>query len=472
MASRQNIAERVPVAREAEEYGTEPRIYNKRIISTQSNRDIRPLKIDERRDPGRVWQPEEIRHLRTRSLLGFVQNAMADVVVPLRVFMGISLILFVVAAVVSSSPHVAGEIEVPSYVIRPELSEWEATLLGAWQHWDGLWYLKIATQGYDYWDYSIAFFPLYPLVVRVFGTLFGIDMLSAGVGASAIFYLMALVYLYKLARIEIGEEAARRSTIYLAVFPTSFFFLAVYTESLFLALSLATFFYARRGNWAIAGILGLLASLTRSTGLLLLLPLLIEYVQQHGFRLNEIRADVLNLLLIPMGTGLYAAYNLIAFGNALAFVEAQVHWQRSFTLPWQTLATAWDYAVNEANIPLVTEPDGSLIYQTLYISNLISGHALNLAFFAIGLVLTIAAFKKLRPAYALYAFLVLIVPVFNPSETMPLLSMPRFVVVLFPLFFVLALAGKNRIAHWAISVAFAFGLLLFIVRFASWYWVG
>ncbi len=471
MALRRNVAERVPVVEEVEEREARVSSYNDKIINISRNEVVRRSQVGEIIDGSHVWPRDAVTHFPQRLVPAFVRNAIIDASPPLFVFAIASLAIFVFAAIIASSPHVAGEIEVPSYTLRPELSQWEEKLLGTWQHWDGLWYLKIAKQGYNDYDYSTAFFPLYPLVVRIIGSILEIHLLLAGMLLSLISYAVALVYLYKLGKMEIDEEAARRSVIYLAIFPTAFFFLAVYTESMFLALSVAIFFYARKGHWTTVGILGLLASLTRSTGLLLALPLFIEYLQQRNLRLREIRSDILNLALVPAGTAIYAIYDFFAFGDPLIFLHAQIHWERSFATPWQTLASAWDFALNDANIPLVTEPDGSPIYQALYISNLISGHALNLAFFVLGLVLIIAAFKTLRPAYGVYAFLVIIIPLFNPSETMPLLSTPRFIAVLFPIFFALALIGKNRIAHWAISATFVTVLALFLIRFASWYWV-
>ncbi|MCL5265381.1 MAG: glycosyltransferase family 39 protein [Chloroflexi bacterium] len=400
-----------------------------------------------------------------------VLTVAADMAVPLATFVVASLALLIGAAIIGASPHVAGEVEVPNYVVRSQLSQWEETFLAPWQHWDGLWYLKIAAQGYDYWDHSLAFFPFYPLVVRIVGSLLHGNYLMAAVVVSVASYLVALVYLYKLARQEFDEGIARRSIIYLAIFPTAFFFMAVYTESLFLALTVAAFYYARRKRWVLVGILGMVASLTRSTGLLLVIPLLVEYLQQRQFNLREVRADILSILVVPAGTALYVVYNLLSFGRPTAFLEAQDHWERALAVPWQALLDSWALATTDPFVPLVTPNDGSILYQVLYLSNQPSGHVYNLVFFALGFALMLIALKTLRPVYGLYALLSLALPLFDPSGMAPLLSMPRFVLVVFPLFFVLARLGRNRVANWTIVVACLVGLFFLLVRFASWYWV-
>ncbi|MBI2953867.1 MAG: glycosyltransferase family 39 protein [Chloroflexi bacterium] len=471
MASRENVVERVKVTDGGRKLGAKAHASGEKTANVEVGSDGAQHSLAYGRAPGLRSLPGMVCRIRSIFAPAAISDAVGGIFVPVSAFVVVSASLLLFAAIVGASPHVAGEVTLPSYVLRPELEEWEETFFSPWQHWDGLWYLKIAAQGYDYYDYSVAFFPLYPLLVGMIASFLNVKHLVAAVATSAVSYLVALLYLYRLARLEIGERAARRSVIYQALFPTAFFFLAVYTESLFLALTLATFWSARKSNWVAAGILGLLASLTRSTGLFLLLPLLVEYLQQRGFRPREVKADVLSLLLVPAGMAIYALYNFIYFGDPLAFVRAQIHWERGLDLPWQTLVIAWDSAVNGTNIPLVTEPDGSLLYQALYTSNLAVGDAVNLVFFVFGLALSFLAFVKLRPTYACYALLVILVPLINPSETQPLLSMPRFMLVLFPLLFVLALIGKNRIAHWGIIAVFTAGLFFFLIRFASWYWV-
>ncbi|MBI4320344.1 MAG: hypothetical protein HY675_17785 [Chloroflexi bacterium] len=396
----------------------------------------------------------------------------SDLVPPLAVFLTSSILIVSLAAIVVSSPFVAAEISVPTYFSRPSLTPLEESLLGTWQHWDGLWYLKISTHGYAVDDYSIAFFPLYPILVKLLGDLLQTHYLLAGVVLSSLAYLAGLLYLYRLARLEFSSRGLALTTlIYLAVFPTSFFFFAVYSESLYLALTVAAFYYLRRRSWVAACLLGMLASLTRSTGLLLIVPLAIEYFHQRGFSLRRPGWDLGYLLLIPLGSLCYAVYNFFAFGDPFAFLAAQEHWYRNFALPWDTLRDAWDKALLEANIPLVTEPGDSLIWQLLYTGNLVSGQVFNLLFFALGVLLAAFGATRLRPAYTAYLFLNLLPPLVSPSDLMPLLSVPRFLLVLFPVFFVLASLGRNRFVNGLTIGGLFLLLIVFVIRFAGWYWV-
>ena len=149
-------------------------------------------------------------------------------------------------------------------------------LLGVWQRFDTLWYTKIAMQGYAQGDGTTVFFPLYPILTRFVGKVLWGNYLLGGIIVSNVAYFLALIALYKLTQLEFDSQVAARTVVYLSVFPTAFFLLAAYTESLFLLFAVAAFYYARKGNWLAASVMGLLAALTKQLGLLLLLPLLYE----------------------------------------------------------------------------------------------------------------------------------------------------------------------------------------------------
>jgi Gpi18-like mannosyltransferase len=153
--------------------------------------------------------------------------------------------------------------------------------------WDSVWYLAIARDGYaDAPDHAkAAFYPLYPLLVHAGGWVVR-SQLVAGILVSLACFLGALVLLHRLAAIELGQAHARGAVLLVAFFPTAFFFSAVYSESLFLLLSVGTVLAARRGRWAWAGIAGGLAAATRNSGVLLLVPvvLLFLYARATGWR--------------------------------------------------------------------------------------------------------------------------------------------------------------------------------------------
>jgi hypothetical protein len=183
----------------------------------------------------------------------------------------------------------------------------------AWERHDALWFLRIAADGYRADDGSGAFFPLYPLLTRAVGTALGGHWLLGAYVVSNVALVVALTVLYRLTERELSDLAARRTVLYLAVFPTAFFLYAPYTESLFLALVLGSLYAARRSAWLLAGGLGALAALTRSTGLLLVLPLVVEAALQAREVPGPGRTRRLAVRwrppgLVPVGTAAYLLY--------------------------------------------------------------------------------------------------------------------------------------------------------------------
>jgi len=171
----------------------------------------------------------------------------------------VRLFLSIVAAGAAAVQPVPDTDEVyEHYIGQAQISEGvSGYLLGPWQRWDALWYTKIAHFGYDPDDGSTNLFPLYPLMMRGVGQFLGDRFLLAGIIVSNLAFIGGLIYFYRLGEYEIGEAAARRAVTYLAFFPTAFFLLAPYTESLLLLCIIAAFYYARRRSWRQAGLFGL-----------------------------------------------------------------------------------------------------------------------------------------------------------------------------------------------------------------------
>ena len=150
--------------------------------------------------------------------------------------------------------------------------------LSIWFYWDAKWFYTIATHGYTFNQDLVVFFPLLPLVTRIFSTLFQIDLAFVGLLLNSIFGLIAVIFIYKLARLDFSEKTALRSVIYFLLFPTAIFLLAFYSESLFLALAVPSLYYARKGSFLKATAFAIFASATRFAGVLLVLPIMIEYL--------------------------------------------------------------------------------------------------------------------------------------------------------------------------------------------------
>jgi Gpi18-like mannosyltransferase len=328
------------------------------------------------------------------------------------------------------------------------------SFVDAWSHWDTGQYIHIATFGYDQ-SWRLAFFPLYPLLEKG-GTFLTHDPFVAGLLISNLAGLGLLVVLYRLVEHDFDAEQAWRTALYLAVFPTAFFLATAYNESLFLLLTVLSFFFMRQANWWLAGLCGLLAALTRSVGLLLFVPFCYEYLRQHRFHLKALRLDLLAGALIPAGLGLYALYGFLQFHDALAFSHAETLWNRRLQVPW--------YAFLEA----LHQIQLNRLLSFISIHNVLDLSAC--LFIFVLLVLSWVGpwkFSREQRAYSLYAaglygWLLL----FPTLGNTPLASYSRYMLEVFPAFIVLAAIGRKRqpnLYYLTLSVTLlSFLLLLFL----------
>ncbi len=328
----------------------------------------------------------------------------------------------------------------------PHVQESSHLLLAVWGRWDAVHYLNIAMAGYQGTD--MAFFPLYPLLIRIVGSLAG-NHLVAGLLISNASFFFGLLYLYKLLEHEYDRAVARRAIFYVSIFPTSVYFSAVYTESLFFMLTVASFYYMRAHRWWLAGLLGFFAALTRVEGILLLVPFVIEwYAQERPIGVRAAR-DLLPAALIPLGLALYMGYLWVLRADPLYFSHVQVHWNRHLAPPWVSLVNAFEKMAHATT------------------SQLVANQTLEVAFTLLMVGVLLAGWHSLRPSYIAYMALSILVPM----STSNLMSMPRFALVLFPMFAILARWGQRP---WVNNVIIAFSLPLlglFTVLFADWYWV-
>jgi Mannosyltransferase (PIG-V) len=308
-------------------------------------------------------------------------------------------------------------------------------LLAVWGRWDAVHYLDIATQGYQGTD--MAFFPLYPLLIRIVGSLAG-NHLVAGLLISNASFFFGLLYLYKLLEHEYDRAVARRAIFYVSIFPTAVFFSAVYTESLFFMLTIASFYYMRQRRWWLAAIFGFFAALTRVEGVLLIVPFLIEWLAQDRPLRPRAPYDLAAGGLIPLGLAVYMAYLWVLRADPLYFSHVQIHWNRHLAPPWVSLINAFGKLLHQPGALVVAHESLEIAFTLLMIAVLVGGwHALILV----------------------------------PMSTSNLMSMPRFALVLFPMFAILARWGERP---WVNNVILAFSLPLlglFTVLFTDWYWV-
>jgi Gpi18-like mannosyltransferase len=319
-------------------------------------------------------------------------------------------------------------------------------LLAVWGRWDAVHYLDIATVGYQGTD--MAFFPLYPLLIRAVGALVG-NHLVAGLLISNASFFFALLYLYKLLEHEYDRAVARRAIFYVSIFPTAVYFAAVYSESLFFMLTVGAFYYMRARLWWVAAVFGFLAALTRVEGVLLVVPFVMEWLAAQRANDKATRGELLAGALIPFGLVLYMGYLWVLRADPLYFSHVQIHWNRHFAPPWVSLINAFEKVAHGSGATLVANQSLEIAFTLLIIGVLIAG------------------WHSLRPSYIAYMALSILVPM----STSNLMSMPRFALVLFPMFAILARWGERP---WVNNVILAFSLPLlglFTVLFADWYWV-
>jgi hypothetical protein len=358
--------------------------------------------------------------------------------------------------------------------------------------WDSVWYLTIAKAGYAGNVARMAFFPLYPLLIHVVGFVTQSDLV-AGVLISLVAFAVGLWLLYRLVRLDFSDEIAEMTVMLLAFCPMSFFFSAVYTESLFLALSVGSIYAARRERWLLAGALGGLAAMSRNGGVALIVPIAVIYLygprttagarptrwageQLSGLRLllprYRLRPSAFWLLLIPAGLGAYLAYLGIEYGHALAPFNAEQVWYRHSTFPLTTIWRAAEQAWNGLR-QLVHGPTPPY-YVPAYAQS-VTGAALQdvylFAFLILGVLGLIGAARRLPVAYSLYTLAMLVLALADPVSLQPLASLPRYEMVVFPFFIWGAqFVTRHRLKTPAIA-SLAVMLGLFTVEFATWRWV-
>jgi hypothetical protein len=245
-------------------------------------------------------------------------------------------------------------------VVFPDYQREQFTVFGStspfWDsfaRYDSGWYFQIARFGYHYTPGgrdTIAFFPVYPMLMRYIGRLFGrapADLYIGGMFVSWAAFAIAMIGLYKLARLDFSQRRAGRATLLAAIFPFAFFYGAVYTEATFLAASIWTFYGFRNRRWVLGGLCGAIATATRVNGIMMW-PALAWIVWQLAWR-RDASADsvtagrqrlwsAIGLALAGTGVGLYSLFVYQLSGNPFEWAAAMQRWGYSpGGAPWLAL---------------------------------------------------------------------------------------------------------------------------------------
>ncbi|MGA3192743.1 MAG: mannosyltransferase family protein [Candidatus Bathyarchaeia archaeon] len=333
-------------------------------------------------------------------------------------------------------------------IIKSEFYHNPQSIVDLFFRWDSGWYLSIVQNGYSYVPgkpSNVAFFPLYPSLVKIFSFGFA-DVRITGIVLSNVALLLAMIYLFRLVKLDYqNTKMPLNSVIFALIFPASFFFSIFYAESLFLFLTVACFYYARKNRWFLSSLFGFFAALTRALGVFIFIPILIEYLAPTSFKdlkLGKIKKDILCLLLIPAGLLTYMTYLYIRFNEPLAFLKAETAWSRVFAPGLLTLQSLFSY-----------DP----FYRFTF-----------LGFVALSiLMLVFLIYSKVRISYIVYTA----VELFFILSSSLLESLPRYVGVLFPMYIGFAIMARNRFWEETLKMLSVSLLTLFVILFVNGYWL-
>jgi len=324
-------------------------------------------------------------------------------------------------------------------------------LFSIWQRWDALWYQEIAAEGYHAGNNTAAFFPLFPLLSRIASLPFLGNVVLGELVVTTVACLVAFVLLYRLARVEIGRRGAFVTVLLVALYPVGFFLLAPYTEALFLATTIASFWFAHERHPWLAGIAGAAAGLTRLQGGLLLLPL--GYLAWRDLRAGTLAPRNAPAWVLPaVGVFLAIAYPRLVVGETGSPFDLQQVWGAHVAPPWQTIGDALGHIARTGD--------------PIEIMNL---------FAVVGLtVLAVYGLRRLPAEYGLYALASLALLWVRDTENVsPLMSAARYSLVIFPCFMIGAqlLRRRRGLAAGILAVSSVIQIALF-VYWVRWGFVG
>lgn len=352
-------------------------------------------------------------------------------------------------------------------------------------------YIKIAKSWYASSGADakyIVFYPLYPVCIMIVNfvvsnfalgglslfKLVGLNPLNpfyatlqnlstesyfiSGLVISNLCLIIACYYLYRLVYLDYEEAKARRAVIFLLLYPFSVFLIGIFTESLFIMLSVMIFYYMRQHKWMIAGLLGFLASMTRTQGILLIIPVLYEYALVNhwftGFRFTvakffgffkKLTPDFLFILLMPLGFGVYLAINQITQGDWFAFykhIAVEPWWQGQ---DWIGNNLYQHYDMSQQYYSL-----GLIIYKVQIVE-----------FFIFCGLVVYGLWKKVRTSYIVYMLAYLMVT--YTSSWM--ISGPRYMMSDIPFYIILAVASEKRAVQAALLILLGLLCVFYTIMF-------
>lgn len=319
-----------------------------------------------------------------------------------------------------------------------------SVFLFPWANFDGIHYLTIAEHGYTN---QARFFPLFPMLIKALTGISVGSQIFVGMLIVTLSFYLALKVLQKLIELDFSKEISMKTILFLLIFPASFFFVSVYSESLFLLLSLLAFYFARKKRWILAILCGILVMTTRFVGVAILPALLYEFVTNEKVRINKLAF----FLLTPLGLVLYSIFNYYQWGNFFYFITAQGELGNSRSV---------------SSIILFPQT----IYRYIKILSTVSINSYDWAialleltsFLFVSLLLYFAWKKKVRASYLIFALINFAIIISTGTFS----GLPRYILTIFPIFIVLSLINNKlfKFAYVAISPILLFVLLMLFSR--------
>jgi hypothetical protein len=364
----------------------------------------------------------------------------------------------------------------PAGLTRPFTEGLFNFLVSPAARYDSAWYLSIAKTGYVE-HLQTVFFPLYPGTIALFAVT-GLPQVVAGILLSCGFAIAALYLLHRLVELDFGLTVARNTVWIVAWLPVALFLSAVYSEALFLMLTVGSLYSARLGRWWLGGLLGCLAAATRNSGILMIVPLLLLYFYgpredqpprsgAAGFRPRyPIRPDVLWMALIPVGLLAYLGYLDWTIGHPIAPFVYERAWHRSFE-PLAGIPLGF-YAAGKCLVGIVPGVDPNLAGRLTALKVIRRVVELT-AVLCAGWLLWFGR-RRLPLAYTAFAALSLAMTVSVPARGEPLKSLPRFTLVIFPLWIALGLWATEKAKVRTVLCVCAPLVVIWTYLFTSWHW--
>lgn len=332
-----------------------------------------------------------------------------------------SIAIFLVGAIIMSRVPISGVRH--SYGgIGEELS--------VWTNWDGNNYIMIARGGYSDEPLPLyAFFPLLPVLIKVLTIILPISYPLAGIIISRLATLGALIFFVKLIEKQWNKEIAYKAAWFLLIFPTSFFMFAVYTESLFLFTTIASWYFAKEKNWILAGVFGFFSATSRLVGILTTFIIMWEYLSSKSWNIRKIQWGILSSLGPILGLISYGYYNYVQTGSFLHFLEVQKYW------------SAHGRGGYHNPIEIVIKELLNTFSDKSSILGILGSLDLWVTLFIIGILLWETIGKLLPRQYLLWAWAITLIPIISGS----LVGMPRYVLTCFPIYIIIALWCQKNV---------------------------